>query len=72
MSHNYEACALESEKHNCWAHVLQVLKPGHPRAWAQQEEKPLQWEACVPNYRIAHIAVKIQHNQNINKYTFFF
>ena len=28
-------------------HVLQQLKPGHPRAHALQQEKPPQWEACV-------------------------
>ena len=40
---------------NCWAHVLQSwvhvpqpLKPVQPRACAQQQEKPLQWEARAP------------------------
>ena len=31
-SHNYGACALEPGTRNCRAHVLQWLKPLHPRA----------------------------------------
>ena len=34
--------------HNCWAHVPQLLKPMHPGAYALQQEKPLQWEAHIP------------------------
>ena len=33
--------------HNYWAHVLQLLKPDHPRACALQE-KPPQWETRAP------------------------
>ena len=33
---------------NYWAYVLQLLKPEHPRTCAQQQEKPLQWEARIP------------------------
>ena len=32
---------------NYWAYMLQPLKPTHPRAYAQQQEKPLRWEALV-------------------------
>ena len=42
--HNYWACALEPRNCNYWAHVLQVLKPWNPRAYAPQQEKPPQWE----------------------------
>ena len=43
MSHNYWACSLEPRNHNYWAHVLQLLKPTHPKAHAVQQEKP-PWE----------------------------
>ena len=43
--HNYGACALEPTSHNYWAHT--------PRAQAPQQEKPLQWEACAPQWRVA-------------------
>ena len=32
--HNCWACALEPGNHSYWAHVLQLLKPECPRAWA--------------------------------------
>ena len=48
MCHNYGACALEPGSHNYWAHMLQLLKPVCPKAHALQQEKPPQWEACVP------------------------
>ena len=38
MCHNYWACALEPRNHKYWAHVLQLLKPRHPRACATQLE----------------------------------
>ena len=41
------ACALEPKSRNYWAHVLQLLKPGCPKAQALQEEKSPQWEACT-------------------------
>ena len=44
MHHNYRACGLEPGSHNYWAYTQQ-LKPMHPGACAQQQEKPLQWEA---------------------------
>ena len=34
-------------RHKCWAHAPQLLKPTHPTARAWQQEKPLQWEACI-------------------------
>ena len=45
VGHNYWACALEPASHNCWAHV--------PRACALQQEKPPQWEARAPQWRVA-------------------
>ena len=47
VHHNYEASALEPVSHNYWAHVLQLLKPVHPRACALQQEKSPQSEACA-------------------------
>ena len=53
------------------------MKPVCPTACARQQEKPLQWEACTvqrrlapvcPKYRQAHAAVMPQHSQiQINK-----
>ena len=37
---------------NYWACVLQ-LRPMHPRACALQQEKPPQWEAHAPQWRVA-------------------
>ena len=44
--------SLEPGTHNCWAHMPQLLKSVCLRANAPQE-KPLQWEACVPQWRVA-------------------
>ena len=48
IGHNYRVHALEPLSHNCWAPVLQFLKPRHPGAYDLQQEKPSQWEACAP------------------------
>ena len=60
VRHNYWACALEPASHNYWAHVPQLLSPhaatteAHaPRACAPQQEKPPQWEARAPQWRLA-------------------
>ena len=45
MCHNYWACALEPGSCTDWAHVPQLLRPACPQL---QQEKSLQWEACVP------------------------
>ena len=50
IGHNYWACALESASRTHWAHVPQLVKSQHPRAQAQQERPP-QWEVCVPATR---------------------
>ena len=49
--HNYWASALEPASHNYWAHVPQLLKPA--RLEHLQQEKPLQWEACALQRRVA-------------------
>ena len=41
------ACALEPRSCNSWAHMPQLLKPSCPRTRAPQQEKTLQWEACI-------------------------
>ena len=53
VCHNYWTCALEPSGCNYWAHMPQVLKAVHPRACALQQEKPPQWEACAPQWRVA-------------------
>ena len=45
MRHNYWACPLEPTSHNYWVCA--------PRARAPQQEKPLQWEAHAPQWRVA-------------------
>ena len=60
VRHNYWACALEPGSHNYWAREPQLLslratttEARVPRARAPQQEKPLQWEAHVPQRRVA-------------------
>ena len=53
MHHSYWACALEPGNHNYEAHVLQLLKPVHPRSCAQQQEEKAQWEAHTLQWRVA-------------------
>ena len=50
MCHNYWAWALEPASHNYWAHVPQLLKPAHSRAWVPQLLSPYATttEARVP------------------------
>ena len=45
VCHNYWTRALEPESHNYWALELQLPKLEGPRAHAQHQEKPIQWEA---------------------------
>ena len=45
--------ATKPVSHNYWAHALHLLKPTRSRAHAPQQEKPLQWEACAPQRRVA-------------------
>ena len=61
VCHNYWACALEPVSCNCWAHVLQLLKPMCSRAHAPQQEKPPQWEAyALKLEKSPHGATKTQ------------
>ena len=69
---NCWTCALEPESRNYWVHVLQLLKPGHPRACALQQEKPPQQETpapqlegspCLLQLEKARAATKTQHSQ---------
>ena len=55
--------ATKPVSHNYWAHVPQLLSPRAtttevraPRARAPQQEKPPQWEAQAPQWRIAPLA----------------
>ena len=53
VCHSYWTCALEPSSCNYRAHTPQILKPVHPRAYALQQKKPPQWEACAPQWRVA-------------------
>ena len=50
---NYWACTLQPASHNYWAHVPQLLKPTRLEPRALQQEKPMQWEARTPQWRVA-------------------
>ena len=52
VRHNYWACTLEPASHNYWACMPQLLKPAHLESMLHKE-KPLQWEACTPQGRVA-------------------
>ena len=54
VHHNYWACTVEPVSHNHWARMPQLLKPEClARAHAPQQEKPPQWEAHAPQWRVA-------------------
>ena len=52
VRHNYWACTLEPASHNYWARVPQLLKPARLELMLHNE-KPLQWEACALQQRVA-------------------
>ena len=66
--HSYWACALEPRSHNCWAHMLQLLKPGCPWARAPQRETPLQWEDCMLQLERSPCSNEDPAQPNINKW----
>ena len=45
--------ATKPVRHSYWAHAPQLLKPARLEPHALQQEKPLQWEAGVPQRRVA-------------------
>ena len=51
VRHNYWACALQPVRHNYWARVPQLLKPVRLEP-VLHNEKPLQWEARAPQWRV--------------------
>ena len=60
VCHNYWTCTLEPASYNYWAREPQLLSlratttEAHmPRSHAPQKEKPTQWEACAPQWRVA-------------------
>ena len=53
VRHNCWACALEPASHNCWSLHAATTEANAPRARAPQQEKPLQWEARAPQWRVA-------------------
>ena len=63
VRHSWWAPALEPSTHKpqllsphaatAEARMLQLLKPACLEPWASKQEKPLQWEACVLQWRVA-------------------
>ena len=53
VCHNYWACALEPASHNYWSPRATTTEARAPRAPAPQQEKPPQWEARAPQWRVA-------------------
>ena len=53
VHHNYWACALGPPSHNCWSPRATTTEARVPRAHAPQQEKPPQWEARAPQWRVA-------------------
>ena len=53
VHHNYWACALEPVSHNYWSPHTTTTEDRMPRAHAPQQEKPPQWEARAPQWRVA-------------------
>ena len=75
--------ATKPVHHNCWACAPEpgaaATEAHGPRAHAQQEERPPQWQACTPQLERsprslqadkACAAMKTQHSQWINKIYF--
>ena len=59
--------ATKPVRHNYWACMPQLLKPGHPRAHALQQEKPPQWEARAPQRRVAPAHRQLEKATRSNK-----
>ena len=53
VCHNYWACALEPVSHNYRSLRATTTEARAPRARAPLQEKPPQWEACTPQWRVA-------------------
>ena len=51
--HNYWACPLEPMSHNYCSPRATTTEAHVPRAPAPQQEKPPQWEALAPQWRVA-------------------
>ena len=49
------------------AHVPQLLKPACPRACAPHKEKPLQWEAHMPQRQSGPIAITREKPNQLSK-----
>ena len=56
VSHNYWACAIAPGSHNCMS-----------RARALQQEKSLQWEACVLHLESSPQAPQLEKSLSSNK-----
>ena len=54
VHHNHWACAIQPASHNYWACAPQLLKSMCLElVLCTQQEKPLQWEARAPQWRVA-------------------
>ena len=67
MCHNYRACAPAPGSRHYWAHVLQLLKPAYPRACAQQQEKPPQWEAGAVQLESSPCSLQLEKSLHSNE-----
>ena len=64
--HNYWACALDPGSHNYWCHMLQILKPVHPRACVLQEKLP-QWEGLAPQFESSPCSLQVEKSPHSNE-----
>ena len=53
VRHNYWAYALEPASHNYWSLRATMTEAHAPRSRAPQQEKPPQWTARAPQWRVA-------------------
>ena len=66
VRHNYWACALEPTSHNYWARMPQLWKPARPEP-VLRNEKPPQWEARAPQWRVAPLATTRESSRAATK-----
>ena len=59
--HNYLACALEPRNRNCWAHVLQLLKPEHVKRMLHRREATAMRSLC-PTMKSSPYGLQLEKN----------
>ena len=53
--------------YNYWAHMLQLLKPVHPRACAPHQENTLRWETLTPQLESSPHSPPLEKSPHSNK-----